>query len=83
MDGSIINYPARCSVRLYLQLFVGGLMSYLRFLCFFAHSGVQDLLCCVFVLFFFPSLFKLSFHHHLYDEVHVDKAFESRIRCKT
>jgi hypothetical protein len=44
MDGSIINYPARCSVRLYLQLFVGGLMSYLRFLCFFAHSGVQDTL---------------------------------------
>jgi hypothetical protein len=28
----------RCSVRLYLQLFVGGSMSYLRSLCLFAHS---------------------------------------------
>jgi len=34
-------------------------MSHLRFLCFFAHSGVQDLLCCVFVLFFFVVLFIL------------------------
>jgi hypothetical protein len=29
----------------------GGLMSYLRYLCLFAHSGVQHILCCVFVLF--------------------------------
>ena len=43
----------RCSVRLYLKLFIGGLMSYLRYLCFFAHSGVQHILCCVYVLFFF------------------------------
>ena len=43
----------RCSVRLYLQLFVGGLMSYLRYLCLFAHSGVQHILCCVFALFVF------------------------------
>ena len=42
----------RCSVYLYLQLFVGVLMSYLRYLCLFAHSGVQHILCCVFVLFF-------------------------------
>ena len=28
-------------------------MSYLRYLFFFAHSGVQHILCCVFVLFFF------------------------------
>jgi hypothetical protein len=27
-------------------------MSYLRYLCLFAHSGVQHILCCVFVLFF-------------------------------
>ena len=37
----------------YLCLFVGGLMSYLRYLCLFADSGVQHILCCVFVLFFF------------------------------
>ena len=43
----------RCSVRLYLQLFVGGLTSYLHYLCPFAYSGVQHILCCVFVLFFF------------------------------
>jgi hypothetical protein len=28
-------------------------MSYLRYLCLFAHSGVQHLLGCVFVLFLF------------------------------
>jgi hypothetical protein len=38
-----------CSVRLYLQLFVGGLMLYLRYLCLFVYSGVQHILCCVFV----------------------------------
>ena len=39
-------------VRLYLQLLVGELMSCLYCLCLFAHSGVQHILCCVFVLFF-------------------------------
>jgi len=43
----------RCSVHLYLQLFVIALMSYLRYLCFLTCSGVQHILCCVFVLFFF------------------------------
>jgi len=43
------------SVRLYLQLFVGGSVSYLRYLCVFPYSGVQHILCCVFVLFFFVS----------------------------
>jgi len=43
----------RCSVRLYLQLFEGGLMSYLRYMCLVAHSGIQHILRCVFVLFFF------------------------------
>jgi len=43
----------RCSVRLYLQLFVGGLMSYLCYLCLFAYSGVQHILCCAVVLFVF------------------------------
>ena len=28
-------------------------MSYLRYMCLFAHSGIQHILCCVFVLFFF------------------------------
>ena len=45
-----------CSVRLYLQLFVGGFMSYLRYLCFFGDSDVQHILCCVFVLFSFVLL---------------------------
>jgi hypothetical protein len=41
-----------CLVRLYLQLFVGGLMSYLCYLCLFAYSDVQHILCVAFVLFF-------------------------------
>jgi hypothetical protein len=28
-------------------------MSYLRYLCLFAYSGVQHILCCVFALFSF------------------------------
>jgi hypothetical protein len=43
-------------VYLYNLLFVGWLMSYLRYSCMFAHSGVQHILCCVFVLFFFVVL---------------------------
>ena len=42
-----------CSFRVYLQLFVGWLMSYLRYLCLFANSGVQHILCCVFGWFVF------------------------------
>ena len=38
----------RSSVRLFLQLFIGGLMSYLHGLYLFGHSGVQHILCCVF-----------------------------------
>jgi hypothetical protein len=34
-------------------LLIGGIMSYLRYFCLFAHSGVQHLLWCVFALFFF------------------------------
>jgi hypothetical protein len=37
----------RCSIPLFVQLFVGGLMSYLRYLCVFAYSGVHHILCCV------------------------------------
>jgi hypothetical protein len=36
-----------CSVCLYLQLFVGGLMSYLCYLCLLAYSGVQHILFCL------------------------------------
>ena len=43
-----ISAYKRCSVRLYLQLFVVGLMSYLRQLCSFEQSGVQRILCCDF-----------------------------------
>jgi hypothetical protein len=35
-------------------------MSYLRYFCLFAHSGVQHILCCVLVLFFFVSLLLVS-----------------------
>ena len=47
-----------CSVRLYLQLFVGGRMSYLRYMCLFG-SSFPSVVCrrthvvftlCVFVL---------------------------------
>jgi hypothetical protein len=31
-------------------LFVEGCMSYLRYLCLLAHSGVQHILCCFFAL---------------------------------
>ena len=40
----------------HLQLFVGGLVSYLRSLCLLAHSGVHHIMCCVFVLVFFPCV---------------------------
>ena len=40
-----------CVARL-RQLFVGGTMSYLRYICLFAHCGLQHILCCVFDLFF-------------------------------
>ena len=38
--------------RLYIQLFVGGLISYLSYLCLFAYSGVQHILCCIFCFVF-------------------------------
>ena len=43
----------RCSVRLYLQLFVGVFMGYLRYLCLFVHCCVQHISCYVLVLLFF------------------------------
>jgi hypothetical protein len=48
------------------QLFVGGIMSYLRYLCLFVHTGVQHILCCVFLLFLFvlctPYVASFSVH---------------------
>jgi len=44
----MISALKRCSVLLYLQLFVGGSISYLRYLCLLTYSGVQHILCCVF-----------------------------------
>ena len=42
-------------------------MSYLHYLCLFADSGVQGILCCVFVLFFFVvctlPMFPISLDH--------------------
>ena len=41
-----------CSVRLYLQLFVGGLMSYLRYVLFvFTSSCLQEDSCLIYVMF--------------------------------
>jgi hypothetical protein len=45
----------RCSFLLCLQLFVGGLMSYVCYFCLFAYSGIQHIVCCVFVLFCYFS----------------------------
>jgi hypothetical protein len=53
-------HKKRCSIRLYLQLFVGGLMSYLRYLWLFTYIGFQHLLRCVFVLFYFVLCTLLS-----------------------
>ena len=44
-----ISAIKRRSVRLDLQLFVGEGMSYLRYLCLFAYSGVNHILCFVFI----------------------------------
>ena len=56
----------RCSVRLYIQLFVGRRMSYLRYLCLFAQS-FQHIWCCVFILLFFvvcvPYVAGFSLHY--------------------
>jgi hypothetical protein len=40
----------------YLCLFVGGLMSYLRYVCMLTDSGVQQISCCLFVFCFFLLL---------------------------
>ena len=50
---SMLSCPLRCPhknyvrIDFYLQLLVGEVMSYLRYLCLFAYSAVQHILCCV------------------------------------
>ena len=63
-----ISALKRCSIRLCLHLFVGGLMSYLYLICLLAHSGVQHILCWVLccrfiwiVHFRMPSRYSLRF----------------------
>ena len=56
----MISAYRRCLVPLFCQLFVGVLMSCLRYLCLLAYSGVQHILCCAFVLFFFVLSFLLD-----------------------
>jgi hypothetical protein len=49
----------RCSVPLCFRLFVGELVSYLRYLCLFAYGGVQHMLFVLFVFilcFVYPML---------------------------
>lgn len=40
---TVVRFLNQCQ----LQLFVGGLISYLRYLCLLAYSGIQHILCCV------------------------------------
>ena len=54
-DGRYDFRIKRCSIRLYLQLFVWGFMHNLRYLCFLLRIVVyvQHILCCVYALFVF------------------------------
>jgi len=53
-EGSCLIYVVCvCLVCLYLQLFAGGLMSYLCYLCLLGYNGVQHILCSAFSLFGF------------------------------
>jgi hypothetical protein len=46
------HWTLQCFIRLYLQLFVGGIMFYLRYLCLFPYSGANRY-CVVFLFLFF------------------------------
>jgi hypothetical protein len=49
-DNRLIRHMLiKYSVHLYLQLFVGGPMSYLPYLCLYVYCGVHYILCCVFL----------------------------------
>ena len=47
-------------VRVCLQLFIGGIMSYLRCLWLLAYRGVQHILCCGFILHCVPCVANFS-----------------------
>ena len=49
-------YKLQCLVRLYPQLFVGECISYWHYLCLFMYSGVQHILCYVFLRLVYPML---------------------------
>ena len=53
--GCVFSCPDIVFVRNKSQIMflTGESMSYLHYLCLFAHSGVQPILCCVFALIFF------------------------------
>ena len=54
-----LRFPHKTDVRFVFtsgQLFLGGLMPYLRYLCLFTYSGVQHILCYVFLRLVYPML---------------------------
>jgi hypothetical protein len=52
-----ISLYKRCSVRLYIQLFVGEFISYLCYLYLYAYSVVHYILCYIFALCVIDSYF--------------------------
>ena len=80
----------RCSVPLYLQLFVGGLMFYLCNLCLFTYSGVQHILHWILFCFFFfmlpvspdcpfliaPLVFSNVYFRYENNEIHGKKMYD-------
>jgi hypothetical protein len=60
VEADMVLKPARVSVPYQVSPFF---MSCLRYLCFFANSGVQHILCCVFVLYLRVKQFLAKFVH--------------------
>jgi len=55
-----------------LQLFIGGFMSYLRYLCVLAYSGVNYILCCVcFFVLYTPCCHFLCIVHYGIQNVNI------------
>ena len=54
-----------CPFRPYLQLFVGGYMLYVRYLCLFVYSGVQQILHCALFFFVFVLCMAVSNTYHV------------------
>jgi hypothetical protein len=55
-----LRFSFKCGVRfvLFTSFCKTTRVVYLRYLCLFAHSGVEHILCCVFYLFFFVLCFQ-------------------------